>query len=149
MSKDYGQDCPLAKTAEIIAERWTPLILRQLFAGRSRFSHFETDLPGISPRLLADRLKTLEAHGVVERTVSRGCPPRVDYQLTEAGRALRVLALAMSDWGVRYCPDARPVQLTHGACGGLARLEMRCADCGSSLAAEDVLMRPRAGDRPL
>jgi DNA-binding HxlR family transcriptional regulator len=141
MPKDYGQDCPLAKTAEIVAERWTPLILRQLFAGRTRFNQFMEDLPGISPRLLAERLKTLESHDVIERTVHCGYPPRVDYRLTESGQSLQLLMLAMSDWGTRYCMETRHVHLTHAGCGGPAHLGMHCTRCGLPLSIDEVTTR--------
>jgi DNA-binding HxlR family transcriptional regulator len=147
MPKEYGQDCPLAKTAEIVAERWTPLILRQLFAGRCHFSQFTEDLPGISPRLLAERLKTLEAHGVVERVALGGYPPRVEYRLTESGRALRLLALAMSEWGARHCAEARPMRLIHAGCGGAARLEVRCTRCDAPLEAAEVGLERRERER--
>ena len=143
VSKDYGQTCPLAKTAEIVAERWTPLILRQFFAGRTRFNQFIEDLPGISPRLLAERLKRLEAEGIIERHVLSDYPPRVEYALTEAGRALRLLILAMSEWGLRYCPDAAHVTLVHRPCGGGVRLEAVCADCGDTVAPDEVALQDR------
>jgi DNA-binding HxlR family transcriptional regulator len=147
MAKDYGEDCSLARTAEIVAERWTPLILRQLFAGRCRFSQFAEDLPGISPRLLAERLRKLEAHGVVVRVAQCGCPQRVEYHLTESGRALQMLALAMSEWGAQHCPAARPVRLVHAGCGGLVQLEVRCVACDTALAPGDVVVEAREGEQ--
>ncbi len=143
MSKDYGQDCPLARTAEIVAERWTPLILRQLFAGRCRFSQFTEDLTGISPRLLTARLRSLEAHGIITRCVYAGPPSRVEYCLTELGQALRILMLAMNEWGVQYCTEARPVRLVHTACGAPAHIEVHCTSCHDVLPIGEVTLESR------
>lgn len=99
--KGYGQFCPVAKTAEIIAERWTPLILRELCYGPRRFNDLQRAMPLISRTLLAKRLKELEREDVLIST------PRPDgqghvYRLTEAGEALRPLIAAMSVWGQRW-----------------------------------------------
>jgi DNA-binding HxlR family transcriptional regulator len=99
--KGYGQFCPVAKAAEIVAERWTPLILRELCYGPRRFNDVRRTMPLISRTLLAKRLRELERDEVLTST------PRPDgrghiYRLTEAGEALRPLVAAMSDWGQRW-----------------------------------------------
>jgi DNA-binding HxlR family transcriptional regulator len=95
--------CPVERTAALIALRWTPLILRDLFLrGACRYQDLLDSLGGISPNTLSDRLKQLEAAGVVARRLYQNHPPRADYLLTEKGRALGPVLQAMRDWGRTY-----------------------------------------------
>ena len=95
----YGQFCPVAKTSEIIGERWTPLILRELMCGSRRFGEIQRGVPPISPALLSKRLGQLAAAGVIERTpAGHGC----DYILTDAGWELYPIIEAMGVWGQRW-----------------------------------------------
>lgn len=99
--KSYGQFCPVAKAAELFCERWTPLILRDLAAGSTRFSQLQRGVPLMSPTLLSRRLKQLEAEGVVERRkpeTGRGWT----YHLTEAGREFVPLVESLGVWGQRW-----------------------------------------------
>lgn len=98
---DYRQYCPVARAAEIVADRWTPLILRELLAGSSHFNDIERGLPGISRSLLAARLRQLEDSGVLQR---RPGPQRnvSEYELTEAGRDLQHVIDRLGAWGVRW-----------------------------------------------
>jgi DNA-binding HxlR family transcriptional regulator len=100
--KTYGQFCPIAIAAEIFAERWTPLIVRELFAGSTRFSELERGLPRIPKSVLAQRLRALEAAGVIERhdTSAKGRGAR--YRLTRAGRELAEIVLLLGDWGKQW-----------------------------------------------
>ena len=92
--------CPVERTATLIALRWTPLILRDLFLrGACRYQDLLDSLDGISPNTLSDRLKQLAAAGVVERRFYQNHPPRAEYLLTEKGRALGPVLQAMRDWG--------------------------------------------------
>jgi len=95
----YGQFCPVAQTAEILAERWTPLVIRELLSDSHRFNDLRRGVPLMSASLLSTRLKTLEASGIVERRVSDG---QVEYHLTEAGEQLRPIIEMMGAWGYRY-----------------------------------------------
>jgi DNA-binding HxlR family transcriptional regulator len=97
----YRQYCPVARATEIVADRWTPLIVRELLAGSRRFNEIERGLPGISRSLLVTRLRHLERNGVVERRVA-GRPQAVDYVLTDAGRELRKVLESLGAWGVRW-----------------------------------------------
>ena len=97
--KGYGQFCPIAKASEVLSERWTNLIIRELGAGSEAFNVLRKGLPLISPSLLSTRLKSLEAAGVVIRTES---DQGVRYELTEAGRELKPIILAMGTWGHRW-----------------------------------------------
>ena len=99
----YGQFCPIAKAAEIVAERWTPLVVHELLAGSTRFNDIRRGVPLMSPTLLSTRLKELERVGIVER---RGNVERTrEYHLTEAGRALAPLIHQLGEWGLRYAQD--------------------------------------------
>lgn len=97
----YGQYCPVARASEILADRWTPLIVRELLAGSCHFNEIQRGLPGISRSLLVSRLQHLEDSGVIERQV--GARPNVTkYVLTEAGEELREVILHLGAWGVSW-----------------------------------------------
>jgi len=98
--RTYGQFCPIARTSELIAERWTPIIIRNLLVGCRTFTEIRQGAPGISTALLSQRLETLERHGVVE--CGRGAAGRKAYRLTEKGRDLRAVCDAMGRWGARW-----------------------------------------------
>jgi len=97
--RGYGQFCPVAKASEIVAERWTPLILRELVAGTRRFSDIQRGVPLCSPSLLSTRLKELEAVGVVARHTTGRSP---EYALTAAGEELRPIIELLGRWGHRH-----------------------------------------------
>jgi len=92
-------ECPVCRTAEIVSGKWTLLLIRDLAACSRRFCELERSLEGISPRTLSLRLRALEEHGVVERTTYPEVPPRVEYGLTEKGRALVPLIEDMRTYG--------------------------------------------------
>jgi DNA-binding HxlR family transcriptional regulator len=91
--------CPVCRTAEIVCGKWTLLVIRDLAEGRSRFCELERSLHGISPRTLSLRLRALEEEGVVARQTFPEVPPRVEYALTEKGRALVPLIEDMREYG--------------------------------------------------
>jgi DNA-binding HxlR family transcriptional regulator len=91
--------CPVCATADLICGKWTILIIRDLAQGRSRFCELERSLRGISPRTLSLRLRALEEHAIVERRTYPEVPPRVEYALTEKGRALLPLIEDMRRYG--------------------------------------------------
>jgi DNA-binding HxlR family transcriptional regulator len=94
--------CPVCRTAEIVCGKWTLLVIRDLAEGRSRFCELERSLQGISPRTLSLRLRALEEEGVVERQTFPEVPPRVEYALTEKGRALVPLIEDMRAYGLNW-----------------------------------------------
>ena len=94
--------CPVCRTADIVCAKWTLLIVRDLSEGRSRFCELERALSGISPRTLSLRLRDLEQEGVVERQTFSEVPPRVEYALTEKGRALLPLIEDMREFGEQW-----------------------------------------------
>jgi len=99
--KGYGQFCPVAVASEIFAERWTPLILRELFSGSRRFNEIRSGMPLISRTLLAQRLRHLEDAGVIESAPLRAGRGR-EYRLTKAGQEFREVVERLGEWGQRH-----------------------------------------------
>jgi len=95
----YGQFCPVAKAMEVLDERWTLLVVRELLYGSTRFNELRRGVPKMSPALLTKRLRSLERAGVVERREDDG---RASYHLTPSGRELQGIVLALGEWGVRW-----------------------------------------------
>ena len=107
----YKQYCPVARASEVLADRWTPLIVRELILGCHRFNDIERGLPGISRSLLASRLRDLEEAGVVER-LPRAHSTVAEYHLSEAGRDLKTVIEALGAWGVRWAfGEPKPEEL--------------------------------------
>ncbi len=96
------------RAMEIVANRWTLEIVRALLAGASRFSELAAAIPGMSDRLLSERLKTLEAEGIVARSVIADTPVRVEYHLTDKGRDLGRAVTALSEWAARWVTPEEP-----------------------------------------
>ncbi len=94
--------CTIERTTEMIGGKWTTLIVRELLGGTKRFGELRARLPGISPKTLTERLRDLEAHGALTRTIYPEVPPRVEYTLTDKGLALRPIFDAMSVWGAAW-----------------------------------------------
>ena len=97
----YGQFCPVAMASEVICARWTPLILRELLCGSTRFNDLRRGVPRMSPTLLSKRLKELEQAGVIE-TKATGQAGIVEYHLTQAGQELRPIVMSLGIWGQRW-----------------------------------------------
>jgi DNA-binding HxlR family transcriptional regulator len=105
MDGELSAFCPrYHRAVEIIGRRWTGAIIRALLAGRTRFSEIVVAVPGLSDRLLSERLKELEAEGVVERVVTPMTPVKVEYRLTDKGHALVPVVEAVSEWAERWMP---------------------------------------------
>jgi DNA-binding HxlR family transcriptional regulator len=102
MSAASNSQCPVCRTAEVVCGKWTLLVIRDLADGSSRFCELERSLQGISPRTLSLRLRALEDEGIVERHTYPEVPPRVEYALTEKGRALVPLIDDMRTYGARW-----------------------------------------------
>jgi DNA-binding HxlR family transcriptional regulator len=99
---ERNANCPVCRTAEIVCSKWTMLVIRDLSEGRSRFCELERSLEGISPRTLSLRLRALEEEGIVERRTFPEVPPRVEYALTDKGRALAPLSEDMRRYGRQW-----------------------------------------------
>ena len=104
MAGGYGQDeCPVARALDVIGEKWSLLVLRDLFRrGALRFQDFEQGLGGVAPNTLSARLKSLEGAGVIGTRLYQSHPPRYEYFLTDKGKALGPVLKALYTWGERY-----------------------------------------------
>jgi DNA-binding HxlR family transcriptional regulator len=138
--------CSIARTLDIAGEPWSPLIIRDVWLGLTRFDEIQRDL-GISRKVLAERLKWLVANGVLEQHPYRKRPLRHEYRLTQKGLELADVLLAIAAWGDRWTAgDAGPPALfRHRACGQLTHAELHCAHCGEPLHARDVDVQPGPG----
>ena len=109
MTKGYGQQCPVARTLDVVGEKWTLLILRDLFLHRTRrFQHLQHSLAGIAPNTLSARLKSLEEQDIVTSRLYSNHPPRPEYVLTKKGRALGPVLRALRHWGMDHGPGGTP-----------------------------------------
>lgn len=104
MAKTYElSDCPVARTLDLIGERWTILLLRDLLLqGPRRFQDFQASLPGVAPNTLSARLKSLEDNGLVRRQLYSDRPARLEYVLTDKGKSLGPIVKAMREWGGKH-----------------------------------------------
>jgi DNA-binding HxlR family transcriptional regulator len=125
--KRYGQACPVAKSLEVVGDRWTLLLIRDLLRGPRRFQDFQESLTGIPPNILSDRLKRMEEHALVARRFYSEHPPRAEYVLTDKGRELRMVVGALAAWGSRHVH--RQTALVHAACGHPVEVEYICRRC--------------------
>ncbi len=99
MTAEVSGYCPMfQQTVELIGRRWTGAIIRSMLAGSVRFSEILANIPGLSDRLLSERLRELEASGIVKRTVYPETPVRIEYELTEKGRELKAIVQALDEW---------------------------------------------------
>lgn len=120
--------CSMAAALEILGERWSLLALREIGYGVHRFARI-AGYTGASRDLLADRLRKLEAAGVVERRLYSEHPPRHEYHLTEAGRELFPVMLALTEWGDRWAVDSPAIVRRH-SCGQPLQIGLVCHHCG-------------------
>ncbi|WP_225727885.1 MULTISPECIES: helix-turn-helix domain-containing protein [unclassified Nocardia] len=140
--------CSIARATGIIGERWTPLIVRDLFAGMTRFEDLRRDL-GIATNVLSTRLETLERNGIVERREYRSAPVRHEYVLTAKGYDLYPVIAAILAWGDKWAaPDGPPALITHTDCGRHTSARMVCAECGGELNHENTYATAGPGARP-
>lgn len=150
MAKQYNQSCPVAKTLEVIGDRWTLLVVRDLLRGTQRFQDLLGSLPGIAPNILSARLKLMEEHGLIRRTLYSDHPPRAEYALTDRGRELGMVVGALAAWGGRHVH--RETQLVHAGCGHPVSVGYYCPDCKEGVRGADVTVRraraPRGSPAP-
>ncbi|ALU98465.1 helix-turn-helix domain-containing protein [Streptomyces globisporus] len=137
-----GQDCSLARSLEVIGERWNLLIVRSALLGACRYDEFLRQMP-ISRNVLADRLGRLVDLGVMRRVVYQEKPVRHEYPLTPMGRELTVAVVALMQWGDRNLPaELGPSrQAQHTGCDGGVRVRLGCASCGRDVHEDEVAVR--------
>ena len=107
----YNQACPVARTLDLIGDRWTLLIIRDMFLGKSRFAEFRRSDPAPPPKLLSERLRRLEDAGLVERSIYCDRPPRAEYKLTPKGRTLHPILREIITWGLDHTFSADEAEL--------------------------------------
>jgi DNA-binding HxlR family transcriptional regulator len=150
---DYdGQNCSVARTLELVGERWTILILRDAFFGINRFDDFQRRL-GIARNTLQSRLERLVDAGLMRRVRYQERPDRFEYRLTRAGVDLWPTIVSLMHWGDSHAAAAGPpVIITHKDCGGEIDDRRRCERCGADVEAWDAEPKPgpgaTAGQRP-
>ncbi len=149
--RDIGdQTCSIARALSAVGDRWTLLVLREAFLGVRRFDDMHAHL-GATRHLLADRLRKLVEHGVLERVQYRERPERFEYRLTAKGRDLYPVIVGLVRWGDRWMADDRgaPMELVHKDCGHTMLPELACPACGKPVQARDVVARPGPALRAL
>jgi DNA-binding HxlR family transcriptional regulator len=142
-----SQNCSIARTLELVGERWSLLIIRDAFLGLRRFDQFQQNL-GIARNILSNRLDRLVQAGILERRLYQERPERHEYRLTERGRELSVPLLALMHWGDRHlAPDGPPRLAEHTGCGGPVKEQFVCEECGAVLSTREIHTRPGPGHR--
>jgi DNA-binding HxlR family transcriptional regulator len=142
------QHCSIASALEVVGERWSLLILREVFLGVHRFDEIQADL-GIARNVLNTRLTRLVEQGMLEKRLYQERPPRWEYVLTEKGLDLWPSMVALMQWGDRHAaPGGPPVLLEHRGCGGAVDEHRVCDSCGKPLARADVRAVAGPGARP-
>jgi DNA-binding HxlR family transcriptional regulator len=138
--------CSIARTLAVVGEPWTPLILRDITFGLTRFDEIQRDL-GVATNVLTDRLNTLVEGGLVSRQPYQTRPLRHRYQLTEAGAELLPVLLALLRWGDRWAGDGSgpPVTIVHRECGQATEALLVCAACNRPLGTHNVSARTGPG----
>jgi DNA-binding HxlR family transcriptional regulator len=150
LKNDYdSQVCSIAATLEVVGERWSLLIVRDVLLGLRRFDEIQASL-GIARNVLQTRLTRLLEHGVLEKRLYQERPARYEYRLTEKGLDLWPAIVALMNWGDRYAaPQAgAPVLLEHRGCGGAVDEHRICSACGARLSVRDVRALPGPGATP-
>ena len=145
---DYShQTCGIAATLEVVGDPWTLLILRDSFRGVRRFEQWQERL-GVARNVLAARLKSLVAHGVLTTRLYSDRPPRKEYLLTPKGRDLMPVLLSLSNWGQKHIYESgeAPGQFIHVPCGHILEPALTCAHCNDLVKASDLRPAPAPAD---
>lgn len=149
LGKTYDSEvCSAARALEIVGERWSLLIVRKaLFAGATRFGDFLS--LGVSTNVLASRLESFIAAGIMARRPLGEGRDQAEYVLTERGRELVTVVVALTEWGDRWlAPDGPPVLYAHTACGGRVHQQLACENCGQVHDPVEVRALPGPGMPP-
>lgn len=150
LRRDYeGQHCSIAASLEVIGERWSLLIIRDILLGRRRFSEMQESL-GVARNVLSARLRRLVDAGLVETRPYQEKPRRFEYFLTEKGLDLWPVLVSLIHWGDKYYPQdgEPPIVLIHRDCGGSIDDRRICMRCGAFLEVRDALVEVNEARRP-
>ncbi|MCW2914924.1 MAG: transcriptional regulator, HxlR family [Actinomycetia bacterium] len=144
-----SQNCSIARSLEIVGDRWTMLVIRTALEGVRRFDDFQETL-GIARNVLTDRLIRLCDEGILRKVRYQERPDRYEYRLTRKGVELWPAMMSLLLWGDRhYADDGPPLIIAHRGCGGRLTTELKCDSCGASIGPADVEPIPGPGARPL
>jgi DNA-binding HxlR family transcriptional regulator len=132
-----GRECSIANALAVVGERWSLLALREVMFGERRFDQIARNT-GASRDILTSRLRSLEAAGVLERRQYETRPPRYEYVLTESGKALNTVMLALMEWGDRYATTGEPPTVWQHSCGAELHSRTVCAQCGEEIHGPDT-----------
>jgi DNA-binding HxlR family transcriptional regulator len=144
---DYSrQSCSIAAALEVIGDPWTLLVIRDAFSGVRRFEQWQDHL-GVARNVLAARLKTLVAHGILEPQVYSERPLRHEYVLTPKGKDLYAVLVTLHGWGSKYMygTEDAAVLMIHKGCGHELQAELACGHCGDKVERRDIELVKRAG----
>ena len=149
LPKDYPQEnCSIARTLEVLGDRWTLLIVRELLRGLTKFDELHASLD-LARNVLADRLSRLVDEGIVEARPYQEHPMRYEYIPTSKARALRPVLVAIMEWGdAHYAPKGPPRISVHSGCGGTVHAVLRCDRCDKALLAHEVSTVAGPGQAP-
>ena len=136
MSAALIRNDPVSQALDLVGDRWTLAVLRDLLRGNSRFSELKASVAGIASNILSDRLQRLERNGIVVRRVYSDRPLRAEYRLTRKGHELGVVAGALAAWGARHI--SRQPYLVHEECGDSAEVRYFCTRCDHTIGRSEV-----------
>jgi DNA-binding HxlR family transcriptional regulator len=139
------QNCSVAATLEIVGDRWTLLVMREVLLGRHRFAEIRRNT-GVAPNILSDRLGMLVEHGLLRRRLYSEHPDSYEYVATPKGIDLNPVIVSLLQWGDQYAAPGGPPRVpVHAACGHDARLELRCSHCSEVIENGELTARPGPG----
>jgi DNA-binding HxlR family transcriptional regulator len=142
------QNCSIARSLEVVGDRWTLLVIRTAFEGVRRFDDFAEHL-GMARNVLADRLNRLCDEDILRKHRYQERPDRYEYRLTRKGVELWPVMMMLLKWGDRYyAADGPPMVIFHRGCGGALTARLDCDSCGTALGPSDVEPRPGPGALP-
>jgi DNA-binding HxlR family transcriptional regulator len=130
------RDDPVSMALDLVGDRWTLAVLRDLLRGNTRFSELKRSVNGIAANILSDRLQRLERYGIVGRHIYNEHPIRAEYRLTPKGHELGVVAGALAAWGARHLSDEP--YLVHAECGTAAEVRYFCGTCDRTIRGAEV-----------
>lgn len=136
---EFPRPCSVASALSFLGEKWSFLVVRELAIGVHRFDAIARNT-GAPRDILTNRLRRLEAAGVLEKRLYQERPPRSEYRLTEAGDELRPILLSLAQWGAKWADPPRITVWEHD-CGAELELEHTCASCGGQVTGRDVRIK--------
>ncbi len=143
---DQRSPCAIAGTLQIVGDQWTLVIIRDLLRGSRRFAYLASTPEGITRSVLSERLKLLEAEGIVGRTLYSEHPPRAEYRLTAKGRDLGPALGALARWGTRYLDHNTAI--VSAVCGHELRVAFECPDCARKVPASEARIAELPDEQP-